>query len=88
MLYTCRCIKCSHEQDYYSIVEKRHVTPACEECQGQTEKILSKYNVNPDLESYVDHNLGPNPIRVEGRKHRQRLMKEADVSESFGKGWK
>jgi len=87
-LYTCRCVKCSHEQDYYSTVEKRNETPLCEECGHTTEKILSAYFVNPDLESYVDHNLGPDPIRVNSKKQRERLMKQAGVYESYGKGWK
>lgn len=87
-LYTAKCGGCSHEQDYFSTVEKRNETPACEECGQPTEKIISAYYVNPDLESYVDHNLGPNPVRVEGKKHRERLMKQAGVYESYGKGWR
>jgi len=87
-LYSCRCVKCSNEQDYYSTVDKRNETPACEVCGHITEKIISAYYVNPDIESYVDHNLGPKPVRVNSKKHRQRLMREAGVYESYGKGWK
>lgn len=86
-LYTCRCKTCSKEQDYYASMAECHDTPTCE-CGSTTEKIISSYSVVGDLEPYLDQNLGEKPVWVKSKQHRAELMRRANVSEIYGKGWR
>lgn len=86
-LYTARCKSCKKEQDYYASMAECHNTPKCE-CGGETEKIISgNYHVVPDFEPYLDQNMAEKPVLVKSKKHRIDLMKRANVSERYGKGW-
>ena len=57
------------------------------ECCGQPMKQILNYHVVGDLEPYFDENLSEQPVYVRSKKHRKQLMREAGVTEKFGKGW-
>lgn len=58
------------------------------DCCGQAMKhVLGNYSVIPDVEPYLDENIGNEPTWVKSKKHRRQLMKEHGVQEKFGKGW-
>lgn len=86
-VYTCKCIACGKEADYYTSVSDRNNTPNCD-CGAQTEKIISAYCVIPDLVPYLDENIGKEPTWVKSKQHRKQLMKEHGVIEKYGKGWR
>ena len=44
-------------------------------CGGEI-KLKSKLNLFDPLTPYVSENIGPKPVVIESRQHRQRLMKE------------
>lgn len=71
-------------------IELRTIGPKCELCGGDTHKIVSRSNVNPDIyEGYFDPNLAPmyatgergQGTWVRGKAHRKQLMREFGLGE-------
>lgn len=84
-IYEYQCLKCLKVQDAYRKVAERENSPEC--CGQKTKKIISNYNVHPDFEPYIDHNLTDKPQWVKSKQHRKKLMQEHGVTEGYGKGW-
>lgn len=82
--YDFRCKQCGKEEEVFMKFEdwKR---PLC--CGDEMTQVYS-HRVNPDLEPYLDPNLGEKPVYVKSKRHRRKLMKEAGVVERYGKGWR
>ncbi len=74
---------CKETTDAARSVSDRNDCPTCD-CGGKTRKIISLYAVHSDLTPYFDDNL---QTHIEGKQHRQRIMKEQGVSEHFGQNW-
>jgi len=85
-IYTAKCPD-GHETDYFSTIQEKDYTPKCKLCDKQTRKIISLFAVHPDIQPYLDPNIGDKPIWVTSKQHRKKLMQEHGVTESYGKGW-
>jgi len=48
-------------------------------------KLIAGYHVVKDLEPYYDDNL---QTHIRSKRHRRQAMRDQDVSENYGKGWK
>ena len=81
--YQYRCRSCEKITDAVREIEDRENAPECE-CGGKTRKIISLYHVHSDMKPYWDDNL---QTHIQGKQHRQRVMKEQGVSENFGQNW-
>lgn len=83
MIYQYRCRTCKEITEAVRAIEDRNNAPPCE-CGGETRKIISLYKIHGDMEPYYDENL---QTHIQGKQHRQRVMKEQGVSEHFGQNW-
>ena len=83
MIYQYRCFDCKEITEAVRSVADRDDAPICG-CGGETRKIISLYKVHSDLAPYYDENL---QTHIEGKQHRQKIMKEQGVSEYYGAGW-
>lgn len=83
-IYDYECRACGHEVETWAGIEEMELP--CE-CGGTMIRLITtSYTVAPDLESYVEENLGPDPVRVKGKQHLERLMKERGLSVKSAKG--
>jgi putative FmdB family regulatory protein len=84
-IYEYRCQQCQELTEAVRSVADRDDCPDCEHCNSTNmKKIISSYRVHGDLEPYYDDNL---ETGIQSRQHRERVMKEKNVSEKIGKGW-
>jgi len=83
-VYEARCQTCSELTEYIRCVADRDNVPECKHCGKDTRKIISLSNPHPDFQPYYDDNL---QTGIQSRQHRNKVMKEQGVMESFGKGW-
>ena len=81
--YSYRCHDCNEVTDAFRHVSDRDVCAPCD-CGGKTRKIFSNSRIHSDITPYFDENL---ECYIQGKQHRNRVMKERGVSEVFGKGW-
>jgi putative FmdB family regulatory protein len=79
--YECACGRGAAE---FRAVDQRNDGPQCE-CGAIMVKVFSKAAAIGDLEPYFDDNL---QTYIKSRKHRVQVMRDKDVAEKFGKGWK
>ena len=84
ILYQYRCLTCKEITDCTREIEDRNNAPACKDCGRSTRKIISLHYVHGDMEPYYDDNL---ETHIQGKQHRERVMKEKGVSENFGQNW-
>lgn len=82
-IYSYECEDCGLAKDEYRSVAKRNDSPLC--CGSPMKKVISGYRVIGDLEPYYDENL---ESFIKSKRHRQQVMREKDVYESYGKGWR
>lgn len=80
-----------HTTTQFRDVGKRNEPTICSEndCElkAQRNMIGEHQQKNPHVfETYVDHNLGPEPVKITSRKQKEKLMKKQGVKEkkSFG----
>ncbi len=91
MLYDVKCDKCGGIQEIVrTVAERDKDLPRC--CGEDMHRIISRQNVHPDFEPYLDDNIASTqdnyqPVWVKSKKHRRQLMKEHGVVEAYGKGW-
>jgi len=79
--YKFKC-ECGNSRLRHCRASKRRKAPYCGKCGEIMERdIVSERKGGHILEPYLDHNLGPDPVWVKGRKQRRRLKKEAGVRE-------
>jgi hypothetical protein len=82
--YTARCKTCEHIQDYYEKISNCYITPPCEKCSSETEKIIVSGRAPNAItfEAYWDPNIGNGtPVYVESKKHKKRLLRENGLRE-------
>jgi len=61
-------------------------TAVCD-CGGRMNRVISSgYGINAGTFDYVEENLGANPVRITGREHLERVMREQKVSARSPKG--
>ena len=83
-IYDFECQECGETSENWATVDER--TRACS-CGGQMARLItSRYNINPGTYDYVEDNLGPNPVRINGREHLERVMRREGVSARSAKG--
>lgn len=83
MIYQYRCLICKEITDAVRTVDERNNCPDCA-CGGETRKIISLYSVHSDMAPYYDENL---QTHIQGKQHRQKVMKQQGVSEHYGQNW-
>jgi putative FmdB family regulatory protein len=77
--YNYECKDCGKGVEAVRGIADRNNCPRCE-CGGETFKVVSRPNVNPDYEPYLDDNIMPHQSTGEGvwvksRRHREEIMK-------------
>jgi len=82
-VYEFECLKCGHVTEMILPLALADVrVTSCERCPSKARKIVSRLqNVKPDWEPYLDENLGDEPVMVEGRGHRRKILKEKGLEE-------
>lgn len=81
-LYEYKCA-CGVTETAFRSVALRNDCPACE-CGLIMKKSITNSRVYGDLD-YVEEGFSPHPVRIKGRRHLRRLMKEHDVVEKNSK---
>lgn len=78
--HTQHCLTCSWQAD---LIVSAGVHPPCPECGGATERVWSaSAAVHGDECDYIDHNLGPKPIRIRSWSEMRRLENALGVRPS------
>lgn len=86
-LYDYECQLCKHVQERIEHMNDESAK-TCAKCEGPSVRIITtSFFAQGDLEDYVEYNLGEQPVRITSRAQRRKLMRKADVYESYGKGW-
>ena len=82
-IYEYECPQCSKINEHFSTIANKPDRIWCPACGvGACKPIISRIaSVRPDIEPYLDENLGDMPVVVEGRKHRRELMKSQGLEE-------
>lgn len=84
-LYDYKCDRCDVITEKFGKVSEVKV---CEKCGDKMRRLITtNYNVHGDLEPYVDYEMSSKPVPIKSRKHREKMMREHGVAESYGKGW-
>jgi hypothetical protein len=76
-------LKCGKEEEFCMRMTE-YKRPLC--CEEEMQRIFT-HSVVPDLQPYLDENIGTTPEYVKSKQHRKELMKKHGVYEKFGKGW-
>lgn len=80
-IYEYECEECGfHMEGIFSIKEKPE-NIACTKCLGNAKSIISASADRKEWNPYIDENLGPEPVVVQNRAHRRKLMKKAGLVE-------
>jgi len=83
--YDYKCRKCRFKDEFYTRVDEK---ATCPKCGTEMERLITRrFNINPDLEPYIEENLCEEPVLVKSHQHRRELMKKYGVVEKIGKGW-
>lgn len=82
ILYEYKCLKCDKITNKFRDIEDRDNCPQCE-CGGETKKIISKSKVHGDFMPYLDENIGDEPVWIESKQHRKKVMKENGVTDGY-----
>lgn len=78
-IYDYKCSDCGLIENVWAKIDEQELPCKC----GLTmTRVISATRTNPDLQPYLDPNLGHEPVWVESRQHRKRLMKERGLAES------
>ena len=81
-IYEYECSKCGQLYErYFSIVGKPH-TIGCL-CGFRAKAIISASANRREWSPYLDENLGDKPVMVDGREHRKKLMKAANLEDQY-----
>lgn len=74
-LYDFKCLAHGRINDIVARPDE-HYKP-CPDCgQAMTRLFPSSWSTIPDIQPYLDENMGHNPIYVKSRRHHKQLMKE------------
>ena len=85
-IYDFKCDSCGAIEERFAKVSD--TTGVCSTCNNPMHRIITtRYSVIGDLESYVDYEITGEPIRVQSKQHRAKLLKQHELVEKIGKGW-
>ena len=82
-IYTYECATCGVETDHIYPINDKPETIECPICDGVAESIISFTANRKEWNSYIDDNLGDNPVLIESREHRRELMKKAGLRDQY-----
>ena len=83
-IYEYECEKCGENTDHIFSIDEKPETLECPICGGNAKSIISfMADRQAEWSPYWDDNLGDNPVLVEGRLHRNKLMKENGLSDQY-----
>lgn len=84
-LYDFECKECGKITEKYAKMEE--ITGFCD-CGGEQKRLIttSSYAIG-DLEPYLDHHIGREPVWIKSKQHRKEVMKKEKTGEAYGKGW-
>jgi len=83
--YDYKCTACGIVQERWHAIWECDLEHECA-CGGLQERLISAPSVNPDLEPYLDENLGHQPVWIESRQHRTAEMKRRGLVDQWGVG--
>lgn len=82
-IYSYKCTECEKEIEKIFSIDEKPGLIECPDCGWPAKSIIS-YTVNrKEWNSYVDDNLGDEPVLVESREHRRELMKKAGLRDQY-----
>jgi putative FmdB family regulatory protein len=76
-LYDYECEKCGLIENVWAKVSEDELL---HDCGAVMNRVLSAPNIRPDLQPYVDENMGQTPVHVSSRRHRDALLKERGLA--------
>ena len=82
-VYEFECQECKHITEKVMDITMSDVQIAeCEKCHLEAKKVVSKPQaVEPAWKPYYDENLGDEPVLIESREHRKKLLKAKGLEE-------
>jgi len=89
MLYDYKCEKCGEIFEDVKSVAKRHAS-ICPVCGGRAKKLFSfRAAIRKTFDPYIDPHISPdgNPILVESREQKRRLLKKQGLEWHTGQRW-
>ena len=72
-LYDFECPSCGRK-DFDIIAKAEEHTRDCR-CGAEQNRLLPTWSINPDVEPYLDENLGHEPVYVKSRRHLREELK-------------
>lgn len=86
-VYEYEC-SCAARVTAYRKIAVRDICPHCEVCGGDTRRVVSRANINPDIfDGYLDPNLqsmhsNGQGTYIKSRQHRKEVMRQLGVVEA------
>jgi len=62
--------RCDEHGEFEDVWAKADESVQCGECSRYMTRLISAPYVSPDLEPYLEHNIGSDPIWIKSRQHR------------------
>ncbi len=66
-LYDYECPTCGVFLDIWAGIDETDLQ--CGECHHPMTRLISATRINPDIEPYLEHNMGDNPVWIKSRQH-------------------
>lgn len=76
-IYDVECESCG--KTFENVWAGVHEVTTCP-CGAPMKRLLGPTSVSPDLEPYLDDNLGQRPIWIKSRQHRDRILKDRGLA--------
>ena len=78
-IYEYECEECGFQMEGIFPINKKPDNVPCIKCLGNAKSIISASADRKEWNPYIDENLGPEPVVVQSRAHRKKLMKKAGL---------
>jgi len=82
-IYEFECDSCKVITEKIYSINKKPELIQCPNCLDVARSIIGSGADRKEWNSYVDDNLGDNPVLVESREHRKELMKKAGLTDQY-----
>ena len=74
-LYDAVCRKCGEKENIWAKMDE---TLVCE-CGREMTRLISLFNVRPDMQPYVDTDMDFKGVQIKSRRHHKEMMKKHGV---------
>ena len=83
-----KCPECKDLKELYVALENLEHPQTCTVCDRKMNRLITRnFNVNPDIQPYLERNLSHQPIWIKSNQHKRELCKQHEVYEKFGSKW-